>query len=85
MCIRDSVGSEMCIRDRDNNGLSSHDQVLEALQAKDLRLHRMTHILPGYLANNAQYELSSFDHHPAAATHTEIARYVTQHILAYQR
>ena len=79
------TGAEFHVLIWDHNELSNHDQVLEALQAKDLRLHRMTDILPGYLADKAQFELSSFDHHPAAATHTAIARYVAQHILAYQR
>lgn len=79
------AGAEFHVLIWDNKGLSSHDQVLEALQAKNLRLHRMTDILPGYRADESQFELSIFDHHPATATHTTIARYVVQHILAYER
>ena len=68
----------------DDDGLAAHDAVLAALQARDLRLHRMTDILPGYRADKARYELSPFDHHPAAATHAAIARYVVAHILEYE-
>lgn len=65
----------------DNTELPAHDAVLSALQARDLRLHRMTDILPGYRADTARYELGPFDPHPAAATHAAIARYVVTHIL----
>ncbi|UCB55971.1 MAG: hypothetical protein JSW45_05440 [Thiotrichales bacterium] len=67
----------------DNDELASHDQVMEALQAKDLQLHRISDVLPGYLVDKAQFELSIYDHHPAATTHKAIAQYVAQRILGY--
>ena len=68
----------------DDDGLASHDRVMEALEARDLQLHHISDVLPGYPQNKARFELSAYDHHPNAAAHAMIARYIVQHILGYQ-
>ena len=76
-------GSEFHVLIWDNDELAAHDRLMEALAANQFRLHRISDILPEYLFDKAQYELSVHDHHPAAGTHREIARYVVERILAY--
>ena len=65
----------------DDRGIHTHDQVLTALEAKGLRLHRMTAVLPGYATDKTAYELHLHDHHPNSRTHGLIADYVVDHIL----
>lgn len=77
-------GSEFHLLIWDNDKITSHDQVMEALRARKFRIHRISDILPDYRVDKARYELDLYDHHPAAATHTYIARYVAQQILGYR-
>ena len=77
-------GSEFHLLIWDNDGLVSHDRVMSAIKEADLRLHRISTILPDYRADKTSYELSLHDHHPAAATHAEIGRYVARHVLRYE-
>ena len=68
----------------DNRRLPTQDQIIKALQAKGLRLHPISEILPDYYTDEGRYQLSSFDHHPTAEAHGLIARYVAEHILGYR-
>ncbi len=68
----------------DNDELASHDRVMQALEVKDLQLHHISDVLLGYSEDKARFELSAYDHHPDAAAHAMIARYIVQNILGYQ-
>jgi hypothetical protein len=68
----------------DDDELDSYDRVMQALEVRDLRLHRISDVLPGYPEDKARFELSAYDHHPDAAAHAMIAGYIVKHILGYQ-
>ena len=78
-------GAEFHVLIWDNDGLPSHDRVMRALERENLRLHRVSDVLPGYRGNKARFELSVHDHHPNAAAHAAIAGYVVGNILKYRR
>ena len=65
----------------DDTAIAACGEVLDALLSRNLRLHRMTDVLPDYADDKARYELHEYDHHPDPATHNAIAGYVVEHIL----
>jgi len=77
-------GAEFHVLIWDDHGLALHDRVLEEFQARDLRLHRISDILPGYREDKSRYELNIYDHHPTAATHAAVAEYIVRVVLGYQ-
>ena len=79
------VGAEFHLLIWDNDGLPSYARVMRALEARDLRMHRISDVLPGYREDKSQFHLSPHDQHPDAAAHADIARYVVRRILEYRR
>ena len=77
-------GAEFHVLVWDNDGLPAHDRVMRALEPKNLRLHRISDVLPGYRENKARFELSVHDHHPNAAAHAAIAGYILREILGHR-
>jgi hypothetical protein len=56
------------------------DRVLQGLQAREIRVHLISNILPDYNVNSAKYLIDS-DWHPNALAHRLIADYVVKNIL----
>lgn len=59
----------------------SAEELLKEFQALGMRVHLISDILPGVVANRTQYALHPLDAHPNPIAHERIADYVTREIL----
>ncbi|HKC92755.1 MAG TPA: hypothetical protein VKB81_01915 [Nitrospira sp.] len=57
------------------------EQVQSQLQARNITVHPMSTILPGFPTERARYEISPYDRHPNALAHTLIADYVAKKVV----
>ena len=63
--------------------VDTYRKVRDGLQAAGFQVHLVDDILPDYISNPRQYEISEYDRHPNARANDMIAGYVTRRILGY--
>ena len=61
--------------------LAAYSEVLDSLRTAGIRVHLIHDILPDYVINPFQYEISTYDKHPNAKANEIIGRYVVSEIL----
>ena len=63
-----------------NDDVEVGAQILSQLQARDITVHPISIILPGFPTERARYEISPYDRHPNAQAHASIADFIARGI-----
>ena len=64
-----------------NDDVEVGEQVQSQLHARDITVHPMSTILPGFPTERARYEISPYDRHPNAQAHARIADFIARDLL----